>query len=57
MPFLWSDAVIASIGNRQEAKLETHFQIWSISAVANLQIIAVVKAISALTEKEGADNA
>ena len=48
-PFLWSDAVIASIGNRQEAKLETHFQIWSISEVANLQNIAAVKAISALT--------
>ena len=49
-PFLWSDAVIASIRNRQEAKLETHFQTWSTSAVANLQNIAAVKAISAPTE-------
>ena len=49
-PRRWSDAGSASIGNRLEAKPETHFWTWSISAVANLQIIAVVKAISALTE-------
>ena len=29
-PFLLFVAGIASIGNRQEAKLENHFQIWSI---------------------------
>ena len=49
-PFLWSDAGSANIGNRQEAKPEIHFQTWSISAVANLQNIAAVKAISAPTE-------
>ena len=49
-PRRWSDAGSASIGNRLEAKPETHFWTWSISAVANLQIIAVVKAISAPTE-------
>ena len=49
-PFLWSDAGSASIGSQQEAKLATHFQTWSISAVANLQNIAAVKAISAPTE-------
>ena len=48
-PRRWSDAGSASIGNRLEAKPETHFWTWSISAVANLQIIAVVKAISAPT--------
>ena len=47
---MWSDAVIASIGNRQEAKPETHFQTWSISAAANLQIITDVKAIFVPTE-------
>ena len=50
MPFLWYFAGSASTGNRQEAKLETHFQTWSTSAVANLQNIAAVKAISAPTE-------
>ena len=49
-PRRWSDAGSASIGNRLEAKPETHFWTWSISAVANLQIIAVVKAISVPTE-------
>ena len=52
MLFLWSDAVIASVGNHQEAKPEIHFQTWSISEVANLQNIAAVKAISAPTENE-----
>ena len=50
MPFLWFVAVSARIGSQQEARLETHFQTWSISEVANLQNIAAVKAISALTE-------
>ena len=39
-------------GGRGSQKQETHLQTWSISAVANLQIIAVVKAISAPTENE-----
>ena len=56
-PFLWSDAGSAKTGSRQEVRPETQFQTWSISAVANLQNIAAVRAISAPTEKEGADNA
>ena len=50
MPWKWSDAVSAITGSRQEAKLETHFQTWSISEVANLQNIAAVKAIFVPTE-------
>ena len=50
MPFLWFVAGSASTGSRQGAKLETHLQTWSISAVANLQNITAVKAISAPTE-------
>ena len=51
-PFLWSDAGSASIGSRQEVRPETQFQTWSISAAANLQNIAAVKAISAPTERK-----
>ena len=29
-PWKWLDVGIASIGNLQEAKLETHFRTWSI---------------------------
>ena len=50
MPFLWFAAGSASAGSRQEVRQETHFQTWSISAAANLQIITAVKAISAPTE-------
>ena len=49
-PSLWSDAGSASIGSQQEAKLDTHFHTWNISAVVNLQDIAAVKAISVHTE-------
>ena len=48
--FRWSDVGSASTGSLRGAKPETHFQTWSISAVANLQIITVVKAISVPTE-------
>ena len=48
----WFDAGSACIGSQQEAKPETHFRTWNISAVANLQIIAAVKAIFAATENE-----
>ena len=47
MLWKWSDAGSACIGSQYEAKLETHFQTWNISAVVNLQSIAAVKAIFA----------
>ena len=43
---MWS----ASTGSLQGAKPETHFQTWSISEAANLQIITVVKVIFAAME-------
>ena len=50
--FLLFVAGSACIGSQQEAKPGTHFRTWNISEVANLQIIAAVKAIFAATENE-----
>ena len=49
---MWCGVRSASTGSRQEVRPETHFQTWSISAAANLQIITAVKAISAPTERK-----